>query len=61
VPVNGPQEFMVQSVTSAGVKSGTVNAWLYDSSSTNRHNMATFDIWAVYNIGNRIITNGNWR
>jgi len=42
----------------------TNNFWHYDSSSTNRHNLTTYDLWAEFTIGNvhgsHIITNGNW-
>jgi prepilin-type N-terminal cleavage/methylation domain-containing protein len=37
-----------------------VNSWYYDCSSTNRHNPETYDLWGVYNIGKRVVTNGNW-
>jgi prepilin-type N-terminal cleavage/methylation domain-containing protein len=42
-----------------------VNYWHYDASSTNRHNMASYDLWAEYisaskNGTNIITTNGNW-
>ncbi len=41
------------------------NFWHYDSSSTNRHNLTSFDIWAEYSIGSKngqpiIVTNGNF-
>jgi prepilin-type N-terminal cleavage/methylation domain-containing protein len=41
------------------------NFWHYDSSTTNRHNMGSYDLWAEFTIGSRggvpiIITNGNW-
>jgi prepilin-type N-terminal cleavage/methylation domain-containing protein len=41
------------------------NFWHYDSSTTNRHNLATYDLWAEYSIGSlhgqrNLITNGNW-
>lgn len=36
------------------------NPWRYDSSSTNRHNNGSFDLWAVYTVGNKVKTNGNW-
>lgn len=41
------------------------NFWHYDSSTTNRHNMASYDLWAEFTIGSKnghpvIITNGNW-
>ncbi len=37
-----------------------INAWRYDSSSTNRHNTDSFDVWAVFKVGDKIVTNGNW-
>lgn len=42
------------------------NFWHYDSSSANRHNSLSFDLWAEYGAGNDssgyplTITNGNW-
>lgn len=36
------------------------NPWRYDSSSTNRHNMESFDLWAVFTVGKNTVTNGNW-
>jgi prepilin-type N-terminal cleavage/methylation domain-containing protein len=41
------------------------NFWHYDSSTTNRHNMNSYDLWAEYSIGSKnghltLITNGNW-
>jgi prepilin-type N-terminal cleavage/methylation domain-containing protein len=41
------------------------NFWHYDSSSTNRHNLSGYDLWAEYLIGSKngsniIMTNGNW-
>jgi hypothetical protein len=37
------------------------NPWHYDSSSTNRHNSDSFDVWAVFSVGSKIVTNGNWQ
>ena len=37
-----------------------VNFWHYDASSANRHNMDSYDVWAVYSLGKNIVTNGNW-
>jgi prepilin-type N-terminal cleavage/methylation domain-containing protein len=42
------------------------NYWHYDASSTNRHNLSSYDLWAEYVIGNKggsniITTNGNWQ
>jgi prepilin-type N-terminal cleavage/methylation domain-containing protein len=72
-PLPGPKDYMVaanglkQLVVPASLTGapGEINAWHYDSSSTNRHNSATFDLWAEYSAGGTgtnaiIITNGNW-
>jgi prepilin-type N-terminal cleavage/methylation domain-containing protein len=38
-----------------------LNPWLYDASSTNRHNMETYDIWAEYaGKDGQTIVIGNW-
>jgi prepilin-type N-terminal cleavage/methylation domain-containing protein len=45
-------------------KGGTkkLNPWFYDASSTNRHNMETFDLWAEYTgRDGKTITIGNWQ
>jgi len=47
------------------VPGNTNNFWHYDSSSTNRHNMNSYDLWAEFVVGTKsgnllIITNGNW-
>jgi prepilin-type N-terminal cleavage/methylation domain-containing protein len=44
---------------------GVNNFWHYDSSSPNRHNLSSYDLWAEYVTGsqsgsNIITTNGNW-
>lgn len=74
-PLPGPKDYMI--MISNGLKQLVVpvgitlapnefNPWHYDSSSTNRHNSSTFDLWAEYSVGNdtngnpNIITNGNW-
>lgn len=54
VPVPGP--FMVEQ---AG--GGEFNAWFYDSSSTNRINRNTYDLWAEVKIGNEVHIVGNWK
>jgi prepilin-type N-terminal cleavage/methylation domain-containing protein len=48
------------SAPSVPMPSDFVNGWRYDCTSTNRHNIETFDLWAVYSNGKQIITNGNW-
>jgi hypothetical protein len=62
--VNGvPLKQLIVPVPLAGIPT---NFWHYDSSSPNRHNTSTYDIWAEYSAGtdksgNPItITNGNW-
>jgi prepilin-type N-terminal cleavage/methylation domain-containing protein len=47
------------------VPGNTNNFWHYDSSSANRHNMDSYDLWAEFSIGSKganrtTITNGNW-
>jgi prepilin-type N-terminal cleavage/methylation domain-containing protein len=39
---------------------GQINPWRYDSSSTNRHNSESFDLWAVFTVGSKTVTNKNW-
>jgi prepilin-type N-terminal cleavage/methylation domain-containing protein len=53
VPVPGP--FMLEE----GVKK--VNPWLYDCSSTNRHNKQSFDVWTEITIGKKTMIIGNWK
>jgi prepilin-type N-terminal cleavage/methylation domain-containing protein len=36
------------------------NTWRYDSSSTNRHNSDSYDLWAVYTVGSKTMSNVNW-
>ncbi len=58
--------FVYGLVVPVPLTSGTAhNFWHYDSSSTNRHNMQSYDIWAEYSIGSKggkpiIATNGNF-
>jgi prepilin-type N-terminal cleavage/methylation domain-containing protein len=52
-------------VVPADLYPNQTNFWHYDSSSTNRHNMDSYDLWAEFSIGSKngqltIITNGNW-
>jgi prepilin-type N-terminal cleavage/methylation domain-containing protein len=54
-------------VTVAGTNTAAPNFVHYDSSSTNRHNPLTFDVWVEYSVGNDtngnplIFTVGNWQ
>jgi prepilin-type N-terminal cleavage/methylation domain-containing protein len=42
------------------LQQGQINAWRYDSSSTNRHHSDAFDLWAVYTVGKKTKTSQNW-
>ena len=37
-----------------------LNPWFYDASSTNRHNMETYDLWGEYKDGKDTKVIGNW-
>ena len=56
VPVKGPDHAQVD-----GTNNVKINVWLYDASSTNRHNLETFDLWTEYLDKNRTIVYGNWK
>jgi hypothetical protein len=54
VPVPGP--FVIIG------KKTKINPWFYDSSTTNRHNKASFDLWAEITIGrNQTNIIANWK
>lgn len=38
-----------------------INPWFYDASSTNRHNRATYDLWAEIIVGGETTIIGNWK
>lgn len=40
---------------------GQVNPWHYDASSTNRHNLESYDLWAEFIIGGKTNIIGNWK
>ena len=43
---------------------GVANYWHYDSSTTNRHNPMSYDLWVEYSApgkNNVFVTNGNWQ
>jgi prepilin-type N-terminal cleavage/methylation domain-containing protein len=51
--------------SSTNIAGSVTNFWHYDSSSTNRHNLNSYDLWAEYTVGSKNgatinITNGNW-
>jgi prepilin-type N-terminal cleavage/methylation domain-containing protein len=54
VPVPGP-------FTLEGVNKMKVNPWFYDSSSTNRNNKNSFDLWAEIEVGGKVQIIGNWK
>jgi prepilin-type N-terminal cleavage/methylation domain-containing protein len=63
VPVKGPSNLALDARADGGgplMKAG-LNPWYYDSSSTNRHNSRTFDLWAEIVIGRRTNIIGNWK
>jgi prepilin-type N-terminal cleavage/methylation domain-containing protein len=56
LPLKGP------TIRALNGKGGRIlNPWLYDASSTNRHNRDGFDLWGEYNAKDRVITVGNWK
>ena len=57
VPVQGPKD--IELTAPDGKKK--VNPWLYDASTTNRHNLETFDLWAEYLGKKRTNIVGNWK
>jgi prepilin-type N-terminal cleavage/methylation domain-containing protein len=56
VPVPGPI-----SIPLTGNKIPGVTPWFYDASSTNRHNLNGFDLWAEVNLGRETNIIGNWK
>lgn len=63
VPVDGPAQFnhhgtMRQLVFQT--PRGKLNPWLYDSSSTNRYNQTSYDLWCEVVIARKIIRFSNW-
>ena len=66
-PVKGPNQFThitdKPRVLPLAMKSadGTmVNPWLYDSSSAQRNNRESYDLWAVVVIGKNLVRFSNW-
>lgn len=47
--------------TEAPVPGKKMNPWRYDSSSTNRHNPNSYDLWAEFYSGNKRVIRGNWK
>ena len=57
---NGKEVIYGLAVPAELVPGNTNNFWHYDSSSTNRRNMGSYDVWAEFKVGAQIFTNGNW-
>jgi prepilin-type N-terminal cleavage/methylation domain-containing protein len=55
-PVAGPFDYKF--IGKGGKR--LLNPWFYDSSSTNRHNLETYDLWSEYKAGRQTNTIGNW-
>ncbi len=60
VPVKGPANPLNPSRTLSG-RPSQLNTWRYDSSSTNRHNLESYDLWAEILIGGKTNIIGNWK
>ena len=65
-PVKGPDLFLYQgrsvplAIPVRGNPKNKLNPWLYDSSSPNRNNRNTFDLWTEVIIGRNLIRFSNW-
>ena len=60
VPVPGPMMLTGRLPGNPSVKT-RFNPWFYDSSTTNRHNPKSFDLWAEILIGGKTNIIGNWK
>jgi prepilin-type N-terminal cleavage/methylation domain-containing protein len=54
VPVPGPYKIN-------GKDKKIINPWFYDASSTNRHNLRSFDLWAEIFVGGKTQVVANWK
>ena len=62
VPVEWPlNKGFVPPFKDLPVKFQKLNPWRYDASSTNRHNMKGYDLWAEYVVGKELKVIGNWK
>jgi prepilin-type N-terminal cleavage/methylation domain-containing protein len=61
VPVPGPQMLDGKPRNVAKGTPVKFNPWYYDSSSTNRHNQRSFDLWTEILIGKEVHVIGNWK
>jgi len=61
VPVQGTKEMEYTFKSKGLAPVNGFNPWYYDSSSTNRHNSRTYDVWAEIVVGRRTNIIGNWK
>ncbi|HXG49030.1 MAG TPA: type II secretion system protein [Methylomirabilota bacterium] len=55
-----PRPFVLL-VPATGTNEAMLNVWYYDASSPTRHNKNSYDLWAVFKIGNKTNVIGNWK
>ena len=60
VPAQGPSDPKNPYQIISGKPAG-LNTWRYDSSSTNRHNLEGYDLWAEILLGGKTNIIGNWK
>jgi prepilin-type N-terminal cleavage/methylation domain-containing protein len=61
VPLPGPYDSKFPHYDPRTLKyTKNLNPWFYDSSSTNRHNMETYDLWTEYLAAKKTNVLGNW-
>ena len=60
VPAQGPSNPKNPYQIISGKPAG-LNTWRYDASSTNRHNLEGYDLWAEIVIGGKTNIIGNWK
>jgi prepilin-type N-terminal cleavage/methylation domain-containing protein len=64
VPVRGLPTFQTErgpmKLSFTATDGSVANPWLYDSSSTNRNNLNSYDLWAEVVIGKNVIRFSNW-
>jgi prepilin-type N-terminal cleavage/methylation domain-containing protein len=62
VPVPSVQsQMLVGKIRNNPAATNAFNPWYYDSSTTNRHNKKSFDLWAEILIGKEVHVIGNWK
>lgn len=59
-PIKGPWDQTFEKRVKSGAKQ-YVNPWFYDASSTNRHNLESFDLWSEYLLGKDTKVISNWK